>query len=132
MTEQDENQAPRRSPLVKVVMWLVIGVVVVGVVGGVSFIYLAHKDSTFLDKTIGGLDKLAESLKGKEHGTAAEKVGELSKFLKDHDEDIDTYGKDVHEKLEAIRGQSESAYQTAKKKVDEYMKKDDKGEGEKD
>ena len=126
MGERD-NQRPRRSPLFRFIMWLVISVLVVGVVGGVSFMYLAHKDSAFLDKVVGGLEKLATSAEGKEHGKSAEKLRELSKFLQDHGDDINTYGKDVDEKLNEIRKHSESAYQAAKKKVDEYMAK--QGEG---
>ena len=123
MGDREERQQPRRSPLVKFVMWLVIGVIVVGVVGSVSFIYLAHKDSEFLDKMVGGLDTIAESLKAKGHGKSAEKVLELNKFIQDHGDDFDAYGEDVDEKLQEIRKHSESAYQAAKQKVDEYMKK---------
>jgi hypothetical protein len=127
MGDRDSNQAPRRSPIVSVVIWLLIGIVVVGVVGGASFIYLAHRDSTFVDKAVGSLNDLASRLDGKEHSTAAGKVRELGKFLSEHDSDINNYGKDVDEKLNEIRKHSETAYQAAKKKVDEYMKKDDDG-----
>jgi hypothetical protein len=110
--------------LVKLIFWLVVSLVVVGVVGGVGFVYLAHRDKELLPNVLGKLGSLAESLEGKEHEGAAERVRELQKLLEDHGSDIEGYGGEIDQKLSDLRKVSESAYQAAKKQVDSYRNKD--------
>ena len=120
----DEERKPqqRMHPLFRLIIWVVAGLAVVGVVGSVVFMYLAHKDENFVSNAIQSLNKIADSLDEKERGGSAEKLRELGQFLQTHGDDIDEYGGDIDKKLSEIKEHSDSAYEAAKKKVDEYKK----------
>jgi type VI protein secretion system component VasK len=124
MSENSENrEAPRSSPLLRLLKWTVLVVVLLGLVGTGVFLYMANKDSSFVDKTVNSLNEKADSLDGKDSDFAAAKLREFGAFLRKHKGEIGEYGSELDEKLSAIKEHSQEAYEAAKKKLEEYKEK---------
>jgi hypothetical protein len=101
--------------------------ILIGGSATVYYMYLKGEGKDPVTELSDGIGVLADRFKGGKGEKAGEKLRDLGLFIEKHGDDIHNYGDEVERRLEDIKGVSEEAYRAAKKKVDEFRRKEPDG-----
>lgn len=120
-------RSPGRGGLRRLVVGVLFSAVLIGGGATVYYLYLKGEGKDPVTELSDGIGVLADRFKGGKGEKAGEKLRDLGLFIEKHGDDINNYGDEVERRLEGIKAVSEEAYRAARRKVDEFRRKESDG-----